>query len=276
MKTRVIVAVIGIPILVAVIFFAPGPVFGCVVGLIAAVSAVELMRCAELGAGKRIIVYTAVSAAVIPVLTSVTTGALYISSVVFLLFAVMLLELMLSFGRERRMDFETVCTALIAGAVMPLLLSSLIRLGFDGRGPIFVMIPLVTAFSCDSGAYFAGTALGRTKLVPAISPNKTVEGAIGGFLSAVLFMVLYGLVLRAAGYEVKLLVMAIYGFLGGLACQIGDLSFSAIKRMYNVKDYGNIIPGHGGMLDRFDSMFFVAPMILLLALWVPAISGGAS
>ena len=94
----------------------------------------------------------------------------------------------------------------------------------------------------------------------------------GGFLAAVVLQLLYGLILRWAKFEVNFAVMAVYGFLGALACQLGDLSFSAVKRLCGVKDYGSLIPGHGGMLDRFDSMFWTAALIELLVSWVPAIT----
>ncbi len=84
-------------------------------------------------------------------------------------------------------------------------------------------------------------------------------------------MLVYGLILKAAKFDVDLAVMAVYGFLGALACQLGDLSFSAVKRLRGVKDYGALIPGHGGMLDRFDSMFWTAALIEFLVSWVPAI-----
>ena len=82
---------------------------------------------------------------------------------------------------------------------------------------------------------------------------------------------MYGLVLRAFGFEVSFAVLGAYGFLGSLAAQLGDLSFSAVKRLYDVKDYGNLLPGHGGMMDRLDSMVWVVPVLELLAMWVPAI-----
>ena len=94
---------------------------------------------------------------------------------------------------------------------------------------------------------------------------------MGGFVAAIGLMLVYGLILRLAGFGVNLAVMGVYGFLGSLAAQAGDLSFSAVKRLCGVKDYSNLIPGHGGMLDRFDSMIWVAPLMDLVVRWVPAI-----
>lgn len=135
-----------------------------------------------------------------------------------------------------------------------------------------MLLPFVAAFISDAGGYFVGRALGKHKLAPRLSQHKTIEGSAGGFVFAVAGMLIYGVILKATGFTVNFLVLAVYGFLGSLACQIGDLTFSAVKRETGLKDYGNLIPGHGGMLDRFDSMHLTAPMIELLVLWVPAIT----
>lgn len=126
------------------------------------------------------------------------------------------------------------------------------------------------AFTADSGAYFVGRALGKHKLAPVISPNKTVEGAAGGVLCAMLFMGLYGLVLKQAfQFDVITWYAVLYGALGAGASILGDLGFSAVKRQMNLKDYGNLIPGHGGILDRFDSMMLVAPLMEILLRMLP-------
>ena len=157
---------------------------------------------------------------------------------------------------------------------MPLLLAALVRIGLRENNNltcVYMLLPFVATFSSDSGAYFAGMFYGKKKIFPNLSPNKTLEGCIGGFVSAIAMMLLYGFVLTLLHFEVNYLYLAVYGFLGSLACEFGDLVFSAIKRQYGIKDYGNLIPGHGGMLDRFDSIHFTAPMIELLVLLLPAI-----
>ncbi len=127
-----------------------------------------------------------------------------------------------------------------------------------------MLAPLVVTMLGDSGAYFAGRALGKKKMSPRTSPNKTVAGLVGGLLASALGMVLYGLVLRAFGLSGSLWKLALVGLIGGGADQLGDLSFSLIKRHAGAKDYGNLLPGHGGAYDRFDSTSFAAPTVLVL------------
>ena len=105
---------------------------------------------------------------------------------------------------------------------------------------------------------------------PASAPNKSVEGYIGGILSGAVFLLLYGAALRQfAGIDASLPVMAVYGLVGSAVTELGDLSFSFVKRQFGVKDYGTLLPGHGGMLDRFDSMVFAAPALMLLVKLFP-------
>ncbi len=272
MLTRIIVAVIAIPILLLIIFFAPLWVLGIVVGGIAAGSAWEFLRCTEADMRPHMRVVASICAFCIPFFSALFSAGRVYEIALFFLFAYLFCELMLSFRRQTTMAFETVAVVLLGAAVMPILISAVVRLGLREHGSVYVLLPFVAAFSCDSGAYFAGVGLGRHKITPHLSPNKTLEGSIGGFLAAVALMLVYGLILKAAKYDVNLLVMAVYGFLGALGCHLGDLSFSAVKRLCGVKDYGALIPGHGGMLDRFDSMFWTAALIELLVSWVPAIT----
>ena len=164
-----------------------------------------------------------------------------------------------------------------AGAVhlkadrIPLFLSALVQLKGVENGRFFVLLPVVCAFTTDIGAYFFGVFLGKHRGITQVSPNKSLEGYVGGILSGCLFMLVYGLLVQNfGGLPVKLPVMALYGLLGSAITEIGDLSFSLIKRQCAVKDYGTLLPGHGGMLDRFDSTIFAAPMLLLLVEILPA------
>lgn len=273
MLTRVIVAVIGLPLLFAVIFFAPIWATGIVVGGIAAGAAYELMRATCPGESKRLWIYPAIAAAAIPLGEAFGMEHLTIPGAALALTLITFWDVMRSFrAEEKPMDYTVPALALMAGVALPILISSIVRLGEEGRGAVFMLLPFVAAFSSDTGGYFMGRAFGKKKLAPRLSPHKTVAGCLGGFVFAVGIMLIYGLILRGAGYEVKLPLLALYGFFGSFACQLGDLSFSSIKRETGIKDYGKLIPGHGGMLDRFDSMFFTAPAIELMTLILPAIT----
>lgn len=133
------------------------------------------------------------------------------------------------------------------------------RNGTGGLGTTLFVLFIVWA--TDTGAYFFGRQFGKNKLWPKISPNKTVEGAIGGILSAVIVGVIFHLV---HPFDHTLLLVIFVTIIASAFAQIGDLAESALKRYYDVKDSGNILPGHGGILDRFDSMLFVFPLLHLI------------
>lgn len=126
-----------------------------------------------------------------------------------------------------------------------------------------VLFPFVISWMTDTGAYFAGVAIGKHKLIPSISPKKTVEGAIGGLVVAVLSTILYNLILTkiAPDYAIGYAFSILLGFGVSILSQIGDLFASCVKRDFEIKDFGTILPGHGGMLDRFDSVMFVTPVV---------------
>jgi len=131
-------------------------------------------------------------------------------------------------------------------------------------GMVYVFYSLFMIWATDSGAYFIGKAMGKRKLWPEISPNKTVEGSIGGVICAIIVAILFGVFAEMNAAMLTLIgvtvILSIFG-------QIGDLVQSAFKRHFNVKDSGTILPGHGGILDRFDSLLFVLPLLNLFHLW---------
>jgi phosphatidate cytidylyltransferase len=175
------------------------------------------------------------------------------------------------YGTEKAVNLEHILVCLFGGVAIPLCLTALVQLRGMENGRYLVLLPIICAFLTDAGAYFAGVFLGKHRGITQVSPNKSLEGYVGGILSGAVFLLLYGLVLqRFAGLTVSLPLMAVYGLLGSAITELGDLSFSLIKRQYGVKDYGNLLPGHGGMLDRFDSMIFAAPWLLLLVEIFPA------
>ena len=139
----------------------------------------------------------------------------------------------------------------------------MVRLMFNGEA-IYLLV-FLGAWICDTFAYFTGMLFGKHKLIPEISPKKTVEGAIGGIVFTVIGFAIYCLIWNSlSDYKLSYLTLCIYGFVLSIASQFGDLIASSIKRQYNLKDYGAIFPGHGGVLDRFDGVLLVAPFLYVL------------
>lgn len=129
-------------------------------------------------------------------------------------------------------------------------------------GNILIWLIFIGAWGTDTLAYTFGRLFGKRKIMPEISPKKTIAGAIGGVLGCVLLMIVFGIIVyNFFGLKMSYVVLVLLGLFCGIISQIGDWAASAIKRYVNVKDFGNIMPGHGGVLDRFDSILFVAPVI---------------
>ncbi len=133
-------------------------------------------------------------------------------------------------------------------------------------GQYLVWLVFICSWVCDTSAYCVGMLLGKHKLAPKLSPKKSIEGSIGGIAGSAIVGAVYGYALRESMTTniSPVLLFALIGAIGAVLSQIGDLAASAIKRNYEIKDYGKIIPGHGGILDRFDSVIFTAPVIYFL------------
>lgn len=159
---------------------------------------------------------------------------------------------------KNRFSFDEVAFSVLATLYVGIGFYYFIETRGAENGLTFVVYALFIIWATDSGAYFIGRSMGKKKLWPEISPNKTVEGFFGGIICALIVAVLFSLFTNI-GISVLVLVLAtaVLSVFG----QVGDLVESALKRHYNVKDSGDILPGHGGILDRFDSLLFVLPLI---------------
>lgn len=271
MKARIMVAVVLAPLFLVDLFFLPPICLAVTVSAIVAMASYELLRATKVAHNNYMYVYTSFAAALIPLgywagYGSIVTRAVAIALMVALFFTAIRL-----YGGEREVRFENIMVCLFGGLLIPVFLSALVQLKGMENGRYLVLLPVVSAFLTDVGAYFAGVFLGKHRGITRVSPNKSLEGYIGGILSGCVFMLLYGFVLqRFTGLTVSFPVMAVYGLLGSAITELGDLSFSLIKRQCGVKDYGDLMPGHGGMMDRFDSMVFAAPTLLLFVELFPA------
>lgn len=270
MKKRVVTAAILIPVLVLVVLVAPKVVAAVVWGLMMMAGVYELLYSTGLVRHPRMVIYSALMAFAVSLWSHYGANQ-GVGLLMLLVFWILLFsELM---ANHVKISLEMVLCCFFAGAVAPYLLSALIRILAASSGRYLIPIPFVVAFLSDAGAYFTGNLIGKHKLAPVVSPNKTVEGVVGGLLSAVAGMLIYGVLLQLVfRFRVNYGAALLYGLLGSAVGVFGDLSFSMIKRLSGLKDFGTLIPGHGGFYDRFDSMVTVAPLMEALMLLLPVVS----
>ena len=262
---RILVAVVMAPLFFVVLFFLPPVYLAVVVAGISAIASFELLRATGVAHHNGMYAFTALSAAAIPLGTWLGYGGAVLRVAALVLMVLLFWIAIRLYDRERPARFEDVLICLFGGLAIPWALSALVELKGMEHGRFLVLLPVICAFLTDGGAYFAGVFLGRHRGITRVSPNKSLEGYVGGILAGAVFLLIYGVLLeRFAGLDASLEVLALYGLVGSAVTELGDLSFSFVKRQFGVKDYGHLLPGHGGMLDRFDSMVFAAPTLMLL------------
>jgi phosphatidate cytidylyltransferase len=184
----------------------------------------------------------------------------YIGAIVFLSIFTMALVMIFSYKKVSFIDISILCFFLL---LIPFCFTHLtfIRKLHD-LGIYYIWLPFIGAFCSDSGAFFVGKAFGGKKLCEELSPKKTISGSIGGFIGSVIGFFIYSLILiYYFKFNVEYVPYYILALLCSFASQIGDLTASAIKRHSRIKDFGNIMPGHGGIMDRVDGLMFTAPMV---------------
>ena len=286
MKTRLLTAAVGIPLALVIVIasaYVPSVMYAalfvlCIIGIY------EALKTA--GAKKAPVVFAPCIAygAVVMLAPFVggtvrMCGTLLAASMVYLfvMFAILL-------RKHAVLRMEALCTSMILTMfvafpfmVVELIFGTIMRHP-DGSpsyagGVALVAYCLIVAWVADGGAYFVGRALGKHKLAPVISPKKTVEGSVGGFVSSIMISLgsayIYADVLGYVQGGMHYINLTIITAVCIVMSMFGDLSFSAVKRQYGIKDFGNLLPGHGGVLDRFDSVLFVAPTFYLLQFVLP-------
>lgn len=171
-----------------------------------------------------------------------------------------------SYPKYEAKDIMAVFFGLAYVAVM---LSYVYQIRMLENGLYLAFLIFICSWGCDTCAYCVGVLFGKHKMAPVLSPKKSIEGAVGGVVGTALLSVIYTSVFRAQmGLETKdIVILAVISAIAGLISMVGDLTASAIKRNYDIKDYGTLIPGHGGIMDRFDSMMITAPIIYYLAVY---------
>ena len=281
MKVRAITAVIGIAVLFPFFWFSDPMglshpityIFPVGLIILALSSVWEMLHCVGLDKNWFLSVPLYVAAIAMPVLARVM-GELdadfaKLALIAALVIAVYLLAVIVfQFGK---VDMGKVAlTFLVCFYVIGSFSSFVILRDVPVAGRFLFLIPLIFSWVTDTFAYFCGRLFGKHKLIPAVSPKKTVEGAIGGAVFCALTGFIYGLLVNAIfGVAPNYPVLIVSGLLISVVSQIGDLAMSAVKREHNLKDFGKILPGHGGFLDRFDSSIAVAVLVLAINTYLP-------
>ena len=277
MKQRILVAVFGIPLILGVVVFAPDWATAVALAILCVIASHELIN-AVCGAEKARRWFGLAGAMAVFTMLGIYFGnerfaatampamaAFFRAAMIVLLFVCAVVE----YGGAHPLTFTDICAILASGIAIPLAMGALLQLRMLPYGGGLVLIPMVAAFCSDSAALFAGMAFGKHKLAPKVSPKKTVEGAIGGLLGGMLGMVIFRIVFYLCTVQpLHIGWCVVMGLVGAVMGQLGDLSFSVIKRQQGIKDYGRLLPGHGGVLDRFDSVIFAAPVIWLIVSYV--------
>lgn len=261
LQSRVLVAVIGVPVLVWVVLWAPPIVMLAALCVLAGIGSIELQKCVSAQApnkreGEMVgisIVYAVFmvqwyydKAEWVPLLSLIFLVAIFFEAIF----------------RGGEIKFAQIMAALFGGSFIAYSFAAFLRMEAAGIYRAYLLLPFILSFACDTFAYFAGRAFGKHKLAPKVSPNKTVEGSVGGMLGNVVCGLLFAFVMDTwFEAEIGYGLMIILSLLCGIVAQIGDLSFSLIKREFGIKDYGRLFLEHGGVLDRFDSVLFVAPVV---------------
>lgn len=266
MKTRIISALIGIPLVVlALIFHRYFPLCLNIISAIASlICSVELLNAKKLTKDYIISIPCMLFAALMPMLVVTNLWQWLIFIFAFYLFTLLIVK-------NQKYSFNDIAYLVTAIGLSTAGFSTLIAatLVEATKSCFLVVLCIATAWVADAGAYFVGSACGKHKLCPNVSPKKTVEGAVGGVIIGILGAIVVGCVYHFFIFDGKATVdfvgVAIIATISTFTSIIGDLTFSLIKRSCNVKDYGNIIPGHGGILDRCDSIIMTAPVLFLFA-----------
>ena len=261
LQSRVLVAVIGVPVLVWVVLWAPSIVMLFALCLLAGIGAMELQKCVSGGVKEK-------NLQEISAIYAVAVALWYYwqpEHMEMLLVAEVVSAFCYAIVKAGEVKFSQTMAALFGSIAIGYSFSAFLRMEAAGIHRAYLLLPFILSFACDTFAYFAGMAFGKHKMAPKVSPKKTVEGSIGGMAGNVVCGLIFAFVMdRWFGGSIGYGPMALLALLCGIVAQVGDLSFSLIKREFGIKDYGHLFLEHGGVLDRFDSVLFVTPVIEII------------
>lgn len=275
MKTRVISGAVLVALLAVIFVFADVPfVLSSVFGILGAMAVFEVMSVTGYEESKYlrfVSMAVAVIVSFIPALREYcdfSIPSVYVISAVFLFVLLLFISYLLSHNGYR---FDHLAVLFMITAIIPVFMASPVFAYYEKGGLLNLILIFCISWGADTGGYMFGRWFGKHKLTPVLSPKKTVEGAIGSLFTSVLFSFVLAVVsgFLVPGLTVNYPVLVAASLLGCAVSVLGDLFASFIKRSYSAKDYSHLIPGHGGIMDRFDSIMFVAPFIFTVVSILP-------
>ncbi|MBQ7398082.1 MAG: phosphatidate cytidylyltransferase [Clostridia bacterium] len=269
MLKRIITAVVAIAIFLPVLYFSETIVFPIVMALLSLIGCFEMLRCTELIKKYALSVPMLGLSLALPLLPYWYDSATveHVCLMALIVLALYLFTIM-TFSRGK-ITLANVGSAYLSCfyIIVAFMALSLLRYRV-AAGEYVYLICFIGAWVTDTFAYFSGFLFGKHKLIPDVSPKKTIEGSVGGTLFCVLAMVGYGWIVQlvsGGSVTANYLTLAVSGLFIAVVAQVGDLLMSAVKRTYGIKDYGKLFPGHGGVLDRFDSVLAVALVLIVIS-----------
>ena len=276
MKVRLLtslgILVFGLPLLLLSEYI----VYPIALGVLSCIAAFELLR--VFGLHKKFVVSVPVYivSLALPVFSSdvffeAARQKDYIEIMAVSLFVLVLWLAAVAVFSRGKVSYKSVTAVFMAVTYVAVSFTSLSLLRYMENGAFFFELVFISAWMSDSFAYFTGRLFGKHKLAPELSPKKTVEGAVGGVVFAVIGCLIYGAIIELIdpSLDANYLMLAVIGLAGAVVGQVGDLWASLIKREYGVKDYSRLLPGHGGIMDRFDSILAVSTVILIICTVAP-------
>lgn len=270
MKTRILTAALGIPLLIPFLIAPCDWALVTLFTVMVAVGAYEILKCTGLLKNMLVTVPTLLVAIASQALHLLVRKGVMSGSQTYL--SVMLLVYMVYFIVIMTVAVFSKGVVKLSVAMQTAMMTAYVSFGFSALtllrdfdkdyGLVLFLLAIILPWVCDAAAYFVGVFFGKHKLIPDVSPKKTIEGAIGGIAGGVIITALFGIIMHLGfGKTPNYVMLLLIAFVGCLVSQIGDLIASLLKREYGVKDYGKLFPGHGGVMDRFDSLFTVAVFI---------------
>lgn len=271
MLTRVITGAVALCVLIPVLFLSATPVLPIGIALVAVICLYEIFKCIGMEKKAAIVIPPYLFALVSPFLIRYMENRVQFALIAFLVGAMYLLYLFpLVIWSHGKLSFSDVLTSFALTAyILAALLSILYVRDFQESGKYIYLLIFIGAWTTDVFAYFTGFLFGKHKLIEDVSPKKTIEGSIGGILFCAAGFAILGIVVdHWFAQNANILFLIVSGVIVSVISQIGDLIMSVIKRHYGIKDYGKIFPGHGGMLDRFDSILAVSLGMCAICMFV--------